>query len=99
RLLGERRFDIIVSDQVMPSMSGTDLLGLVRRLHPEVMRVMLTGEIDRQLAIDAINESRVQGFIEKPWNNERLRAVLGGFIADARARHRARIDTAIDAVA
>ena len=63
----------------MPEMDGIQLLREVRRLRPEVPRVLLTGYADKENAIKAINEVQVFQYIEKPWENEQLhRIVIAG---------------------
>lgn len=67
---------LVISDQVMPQMSGVDLLKLVRVRHPSVVRIMLTADKDPETAIRSINESEVYRFIRKPWNNRDLRTII-----------------------
>ena len=75
----DNEIDLIISDFLMPDMDGIQLLGEVRRLRPEVPRVLLTGYADKENAIKAINEVQVFQYIEKPWENEQLhRIVLNG---------------------
>jgi DNA-binding NtrC family response regulator len=68
--------DLIISDFLMPDLDGIQLLGAARRLHPEVPRVLLTGYADKENAIKAINDVQLFQYIEKPWENERLRKVV-----------------------
>ena len=75
----EHPIDLIISDFLMPRMDGIQLLAEVRRVQPEVPRVLLTGYADKGNAIKAINDVQVYQYIEKPWDNEQLRrVVLGG---------------------
>ena len=76
KLVGEHRIDIIVSDHMMPQMTGVEVLALVRRLHPNTFRVMMTGQADRDATIRAINEGCIHKFIEKPWDDTLLKNVL-----------------------
>ena len=89
RLIGEQQTDIIVCDYSMPEMSGVEVLGLVRRLHASVVRVMLTGETERDIAVRAVNEGHVHRFLEKPWQSQHLRVVLRELVEDLRIRRRA----------
>jgi CheY-like chemotaxis protein len=43
-ILASQKIDVIVSDQRMPGMSGAELLDRVRRLHPDTVRIVLSGE-------------------------------------------------------
>ena len=68
--------DLVVSDYLMPEMDGLKFLAEVKKLKPEVPRVLLTGYADKENAIKAINEIGLYQYIEKPWNNEDLRIIL-----------------------
>ena len=72
----DHEIDLIISDFLMPEMDGIQLLAEVRRLRPEVPRVLLTGYSDKENAIKAINEVQVFQYIEKPWDNDRLRNIV-----------------------
>lgn len=87
RLVKEESIDIVVSDQSMPNMSGTEFLGILRRLHEHVVRVMLTGQSDRETTLNAINDGHVHRFLDKPWDNVKLRTVLHELVVDVRLRH------------
>ena len=76
KLVGEHRIDVVVSDHMMPQMTGVDVLALVRRLHPHTVRIMMTGQADRDATIRAINEGSIHRFIEKPWDDTMLKNVL-----------------------
>ncbi len=75
-LLATHRVGVIVADQHLPEMKGIDLLRKVRSLHPDTVRIMLTGSADAKTVTDALNESEVYKFILKPWSQEQLRAEL-----------------------
>ncbi|MCG8588065.1 MAG: response regulator [Proteobacteria bacterium] len=66
RVLRESPVDVIVSDENMPGMSGSELLGLVCREFPAVVRIILTGQTDQETAIRAINDGGVYRFLKKP---------------------------------
>lgn len=70
------RVDFVMSDFLMPGMDGLALLSTVRKLHPEATRVLLTGYADKANAIRAINEVGLFQYIEKPWDTDRLAAVV-----------------------
>lgn len=59
-------FDVIVSDQRMPGMSGIQLLKTVEQRHPGIQRIMLTGNADQQTAIQAVNQGHIFRFLTKP---------------------------------
>ena len=61
--------DLVVSDYLMPEMDGISFLSNVRKLKPEVPRIILTGYADKENAIKAINDVNLFQYIEKPWDN------------------------------
>ncbi len=64
--------DVIISDQRMPGMSGTQLLEEARRHSPHAMRILLTGYADQRATIDSINQGEVFRYLEKPWDQRKL---------------------------
>jgi putative nucleotidyltransferase with HDIG domain len=75
-LLDTSAVQVVVSDQRMPEMSGVDLLSAVRERHPDVVRMMLTGYTEMNVAVEAINRGEIFRLITKPWNDEELKATL-----------------------
>ncbi len=59
---------LLVADQRMPSLSGTDYLLQARRLAPDAKRVLLTAYADTEAAIAAINEVALDYYLLKPWD-------------------------------
>jgi two-component system probable response regulator PhcQ len=75
-VLRREQIDIVISDQVMPGMTGLRFLRLVRDRYPRVVRMMLTGAADLQTAIEAINQDEIFRFLEKPWDPGELKFML-----------------------
>lgn len=71
-LLGGERFDVIVSDQRMPGMTGTEFLQRAKVVAPHSMRLLLTGYADFDAVVCALNEGDVFRFINKPWDDHKL---------------------------
>ena len=70
---------VLVSDYEMPEMTGAQLAGHARRVRPETVRILLTGLRTLDTAIDGINQGEIFRFLNKPFENEKLRAaVLAG---------------------
>ncbi len=70
---------LVLSDHLMPGMLGMDLLRRVRLTKPDVIRIILTGHADLDMAMQAINEGAIYRFLTKPWdNNELLLAIRLG---------------------
>jgi len=64
--------DVVVADEQMPGMSGSELLAWIARSYPEVMRIVLTGRATAETAIRAINEGAVYHFFTKPCHEVQL---------------------------
>ncbi|MCD9187043.1 MAG: response regulator [Pyrinomonadaceae bacterium] len=62
----EGPFAVVVSDMRMPVMDGIQLLGRVKGIAPESVRIMLTGNADIKTAIDAVNQGNIFRFLTKP---------------------------------
>jgi two-component system probable response regulator PhcQ len=75
-LLQEHPVDLVMSDHLMPGMSGTEFLGRVRDLHPAAGRILLTGHADMEAAIKAINQGEIYRFLLKPWDDTELKITL-----------------------
>ncbi len=71
-IMSTREISLLISDEFMPGMSGTELLEIVRESHPLTVRVMITGNDDLRTAIAAINRGDVFRFVNKPWQNEEI---------------------------
>jgi response regulator RpfG family c-di-GMP phosphodiesterase len=68
--------DVVVSDYLMPKMTGLQVLAKAKDLQPEAARVLLTGHADKQSAIQAINDVGLYQYLEKPWDNAQLLLVI-----------------------
>ena len=75
-LLARREVGVILSDQRMRGMSGTEFLGSVMALHPQTIRIILSGFADQATIMEAVNTGHVYKFISKPWEEDFLRASL-----------------------
>jgi putative two-component system response regulator len=67
---------VIVTDNIMPGMTGIELLSRAREISPKTIRILLTGHADMNAAIRAINAGEVYKFITKPWDQEELRRII-----------------------
>jgi len=75
-LLDRADASVIVADQRMPSMSGTELLARSMEIRPDAVRIVLTGYTDVSALIEAVNSSRIYRYITKPWEDDELRLAL-----------------------
>ena len=67
-ILGRHRVDIVVSDEQMPGMSGSQLLARVRKEYPDTIRIVLTGLASVEAATRAVNKGAIYRFLMKPCN-------------------------------
>ncbi|GEM_PF-6029288 len=63
---------VVMSDQRMPLMRGTDFLARVKQLYPDTVRIVLSGYTELQSITEAINEGSIYKFLTKPWNDNNL---------------------------
>jgi response regulator RpfG family c-di-GMP phosphodiesterase len=71
-----RDVSVVVSDMRMPGMTGAVVLARAREQHPDVTRVLLTGQADLASAIAAVNDGQVFRFLTKPCNRDLMIASL-----------------------
>ncbi|MBL8830515.1 MAG: response regulator [Planctomycetaceae bacterium] len=67
---------VIVSDQRMPDMTGTEFLERVAERFPHTVRVVLSGYADAGAIVDAVNRGSIYKFLTKPWNDDQLRQTI-----------------------
>ena len=67
-ILNKKEFDLIVSDNRMPGISGIELFKIVKDKYPNTLRILLTGHSDLKNVIDAINQGEIYRYITKPWD-------------------------------
>lgn len=75
-LLAENDVQVILSDQRMPGMTGVEFLTRAREMYPDSVRMVLSGYADIEAITAAVNAGNVHNFLFKPWDNERLLAVV-----------------------
>lgn len=76
-LLKEHSFDALLSDfNLGTEYDGLDLLQHVRLSQPEVVRFLITGNRDLEIATRAVNEGSVHRYFLKPWDDDKLRLAL-----------------------
>ncbi len=66
--LQQESVDIIVSDQRMPQMNGSQLLAQVQEAYPHILRILLTGYSDLDAAMEALNSGGIFRYLTKPWD-------------------------------
>jgi response regulator RpfG family c-di-GMP phosphodiesterase len=91
----QRTFSVIISDQRMPGLSGLNLLAQAARIQPSATRMLITGMMDIETVVDAINTGEIFRFIVKPWLREEfLAAVKNGVQRHELINHNAHLQSA-----
>ncbi|NEP87746.1 MAG: response regulator [Okeania sp. SIO2C2] len=75
-LASEGEVAVIISDQRMPEMKGTEFLSKTLPQFPNTIRIILTGFTDIEDLVEAINSGQVHKYITKPWNPNELKGVV-----------------------
>ncbi|AMQ56388.1 hybrid sensor histidine kinase/response regulator [Algoriphagus sanaruensis] len=73
RIAQEEEIHVVIADQRMPGMTGTEFFEKMVEINPDPIRILLTGYSDIASVIDAINKGEVYRFIDKPWNIEQIK--------------------------
>lgn len=76
KMLEEQPIQIIVTDQRMPTMTGVEFLEKTLETHPDSIRLLITGQSDINLVIESINRGRVNKYIQKPWDWDKLKLIM-----------------------
>lgn len=85
-LLANHPVQVIVSDQRMPEMTGTEFFSKVKRIYPATTRLILSGYTDLKSVTEAINHGAIYKFITKPWDDEDLRKDIEQAFVNQRSR-------------
>jgi response regulator RpfG family c-di-GMP phosphodiesterase len=72
----EREFAVVISDQVMPQMTGLELLSQIREIQPNTSRVLITGVFALDTLVGAINHGEIFRFLAKPWTRVEMLATV-----------------------
>jgi len=70
--LANHEVGVVVSDGRMPGMGGAEFLSRVKKMHPDSVRILLSGHTDLDAATDAVNQGELFKIMTKPWNDEAL---------------------------
>ena len=79
-LLKTKKFHVVVSDQRMPTITGIEVLKRAKEIAPNTVRILLTGYSDADAIVGAINDVEVHRFLQKPWDNTKLKQVIDSAI-------------------
>ncbi len=67
---------VVICDQRMPGVLGSEALARIRAVYPQVRRMLITAHADLQALVDALNEAGVCHYIQKPWEVEAVRRAV-----------------------
>lgn len=76
-------YDLIITDQRMPHMSGVELLTQINEVQPQSVGIILSGFSDSSMLLEAINQAHIYQFVCKPWINEDFRILIKKALAHA----------------
>jgi diguanylate cyclase (GGDEF)-like protein/PAS domain S-box-containing protein len=93
-VLAKHPVQVILSDQRMPEMSGTEFFSRVRQLYPDTIRIVLTGYTDLDSVTGAINRGAIYKFLTKPWDDDLLREQVREAFRVAKERRQQAMDPA-----
>ena len=72
KILETTPVNIIITDQRMPFMTGVEFLESILSVHPDPIRILLTGFADMNAVIEAVNKGKIFHYLSKPWNEDEL---------------------------
>jgi signal transduction histidine kinase len=75
-VLQDFKIKVIISDQRMPKVTGTQFLEQAAKKYPSAFRIILTGYTDVQDIITAINKGKIFQFIRKPWDKDEVKVII-----------------------
>jgi putative nucleotidyltransferase with HDIG domain len=83
-LIDSKNIDIVVADEQMPGMSGSEFLSIVRNRQPQIVRIILSGHASMERVIAAINSGQIHRFLTKPIETNQLIEILEEYFSDLR---------------
>ena len=75
-ILDKQVIHLVITDHKMPGTNGVDFLGIVKERWPNIVRMLISGYIETDLLITAINKGEVYRFITKPWDYNELKETI-----------------------
>ncbi|NCI46566.1 hybrid sensor histidine kinase/response regulator [Sediminibacterium sp. WSJ-3] len=75
-ILNDHEIHVILADQRMPKVTGVEFFSIVRKAHPDPMRILITGYTDLGALVEAINSGEIFRYIKKPWDDLELKTAI-----------------------
>lgn len=96
-MLSDFKPDVIVSDQRMPNMTGVEMFRRIKTLHPDAIRIILSGYTELDSVTSAINDGAVWKFLTKPWDEELLKnTIKDAFVTKEMRDENARLQAEVE---
>lgn len=86
KILSEHPIEVLLTDQRMPDMTGTELLKIVLPDYPDVIRIIVTAYSDIEVVLQAVNNCGIYKYITKPWDKHELKITLDNAVAAFRLK-------------
>ncbi len=67
-LLAGNEVPVVIADQIMPGIKGDELLARIHAISPKTLKIMLTGQADKEAITNAVNRADLYRYIAKPWD-------------------------------
>ena len=87
-ILQKMSVDVVISDINMPILSGTELFEQVKKKHPEVIRIAISGSINIPEFVNAINKASVHAYVIKPHQPKDLKLIIYKELMERRKNRR-----------
>lgn len=75
-LVAKTPFKLVISDERMTGMQGSELLAILKERYPHTLRILLTGHATLEAAMKAVNQGEIYRFFTKPWNDTELKFAI-----------------------
>lgn len=95
-LIQENPVDVVVTDIIMPGISGLELLDVIKQSHPRIVRIVLSGFSHIPTLLSAINHGKIYRYITKPWHvDEEAKQIIRDALEYSRLLNAQNTDTGI----
>jgi signal transduction histidine kinase len=76
KFIDQNKVDLVVSDEMMPEMRGSELLARIHKKYPDICNIVLSGQAEKDDIVKAVNEGHIFSFIYKPAERQQLMNVI-----------------------
>ncbi len=76
KIISTKPFKLVISDERMIGMQGSELLAILKEKYPQTLRILLTGHATLDAAMKAVNQGEIYRFFTKPWNDTELKFAI-----------------------